>query len=123
MAQLQEGLGCLDEEDAKLWGVNPQQWFKAIRLRVEHNTKFLMSLPNSEVCGADLGPDAERLVHEIPDRHRVASRNSSKVRSTLRQFVRDWAREGEGERIASYGPLIDALRRHLPAVQGKPHPR
>lgn len=119
LTQLQKGLSKLDATDAKLWGVDPQEWFKQVRLRVEHNTKFLMMMPHSEVCGADLGPRGEQLVHEVPDKHRVASRNASKVSSTLRQFVRDWAREGEAERLASYGPLIDALGRHLPARKGK----
>merc|ERR1712151_331655 len=50
----------------------------------------------------------------IPAEHRVSSRNSSKVRSTLRQFVRDWADEGAAERDRAYTPLIDALQRHLP---------
>lgn len=36
------------------------------------------------------------------------------VRSTLRQFVRDWAKEGQAERAASYTPLISALLKHLP---------
>lgn len=36
------------------------------------------------------------------------------VRSTLRQFVRDWAKEGQPERQASYQPLISALLKHLP---------
>jgi len=36
------------------------------------------------------------------------------ARSTLRQFVRDWAKEGEGERSSSYAPLIDALKKHMP---------
>jgi len=39
----------------------------------------------------------------------------SKVRTTLRQFVRDWAKEGQAERDATYKPLIEAVQRHLPA--------
>ncbi len=41
--------------------------------------------------------------------------NAVQVRSTLRQFVRDWAKEGQAERAASYSPLISALLKHLPA--------
>ena len=40
--------------------------------------------------------------------------NAVQVRSTLRQFVRDWAKEGQAERAASYSPLISALLKHLP---------
>ncbi|KAF8607126.1 N2227-domain-containing protein [Ceratobasidium sp. AG-I] len=32
-----------------------------------------------------------------------------KVRSTLKQFVRDWGVEGKVERDACYGPMLDAL--------------
>jgi carnosine N-methyltransferase len=32
-----------------------------------------------------------------------------KARSTLRQFYRDWSLEGESERIACYGPIIEDL--------------
>jgi len=78
----------------------------------------LSLLPSPEVCGCDLGQDAYQYVRQIPDGHRVASRNSSKVRSTLRQFVRDWAAEGRSERVASYDPLIQALQKRMPADHG-----
>ncbi|CDJ48059.1 hypothetical protein, conserved [Eimeria brunetti] len=51
------------------------------------------------------------------------TRNLSKVRSTLRQFVRDWAEEGAEEREAAYGPLLRALEEHLPIIPGKDPPR
>jgi len=92
-------------------------------LRVDVNARFLKMLPTADVCGADLGRHGDRLVREVPDDHRVASRNAAKVRSTLRQFVRDWAKEGEAEREASYKPLISALLRHLPKQQGCKAPR
>ncbi|CEM10850.1 unnamed protein product [Vitrella brassicaformis CCMP3155] len=44
----------------------------------------------------------------------VMARNMTKVRSTLRQFVRDWSDEGKAERDAAYGPLLDALDEFLP---------
>eukprot|EP00922_Rhytidocystis_sp_ex-Travisia-forbesii_P052557 GHVS01077963.1.p1 GENE.GHVS01077963.1~~GHVS01077963.1.p1 ORF type:complete len:307 (+),score=40.28 GHVS01077963.1:125-922(+) len=42
------------------------------------------------------------------------AKNLSKVRSTLRQFVRDWSEAGAAEREAAYGPLLSALERYLP---------
>ncbi|TFL07343.1 N2227-domain-containing protein [Pterulicium gracile] len=36
-----------------------------------------------------------------------------KLRSTLKQLVRDWSTEGEDERKASYGPMKDALLAHF----------
>ncbi|PHJ15825.1 hypothetical protein CSUI_010363, partial [Cystoisospora suis] len=53
--------------------------------------------------------------------HEKLMRNMSKVRSTLRQFVRDWSEEGEEERQAAYGPLLQALEAKLP-IKDPAHP-
>lgn len=37
-----------------------------------------------------------------------------KVVGTLRQFVREWSKEGEAERNGSYQPILDALQAELP---------
>lgn len=125
IGSFEEGIEELEELDLALWRtaqggpkVDPKAWLLDISRRVEVNRRFLELLPSPEVCGIDLGPDGEKVVCEMPAGHTVASRNSSKVRSTLRQFVRDWGREGEAERAASYGPIIDALARHMPASRG-----
>jgi carnosine N-methyltransferase len=47
----------------------------------------------------------------------TAERNISKVRSTLKQFVREWSKEGQGERDSTFKVLIDAMKRHLPPTQ------
>ncbi|KAH7337433.1 N2227-domain-containing protein [Rhizoctonia solani] len=57
--------------------------------------------------------------HEHSHSHSGRSRQSKrspqmdfdmdKVRSTLKQFVRDWGVEGKVERDACYGPMLDAL--------------
>ncbi|KAI8365391.1 N2227-like protein-domain-containing protein [Radiomyces spectabilis] len=39
----------------------------------------------------------------------VSPMDMDKVRSTLKQFVRDWAKEGQGERDVTYGPVIEEL--------------
>ncbi|KAG8884284.1 hypothetical protein FRB98_002524 [Tulasnella sp. 332] len=39
-----------------------------------------------------------------------------KLRSTLKQFVRDWSAEGKEERDASYKPMLDALFDHFSDV-------
>ena len=39
-----------------------------------------------------------------------------KVRSTLKQLVRDWSEEGKGERETCYLPIIDALISHFPNI-------
>lgn len=50
----------------------------------------------------------------MPSDHQVQERNSIKVRTVLRQFVRDWADEGAPERDLQYGCLLDALGRYVP---------
>jgi len=112
--RFQESLRILDSNDMLLWQVDPSEWVEEVRWRVEANAALLCNFPVPDVCAADLGSNAFDLVKQVPPTHRVASRNSSKVRSTLRQFVRDWAAEGKAERMASYNPLIQALLRRMP---------
>ncbi|KAJ1547951.1 hypothetical protein HK405_004563 [Cladochytrium tenue] len=48
-----------------------------------------------------------------------------KVRSTLKQLVRDWGREGQAERDAAYAPVLDALERefaHVPLQESVTQP-
>lgn len=115
LKRLQESFATLDEHDKSIWNVNPAVFSKQIEDRLKVNMQFLAYLPSPDVCGCDLGDDPHRMVKMVPDAHRVASRNSSKVRSTLRQFVRDWAVEGKSERMACYSPLIEVLLKRMPA--------
>jgi len=41
--------------------------------------------------------------------------DSDKVKSTLKQIVRDWSKDGEPERKLSYQPIIDEITSRLPA--------
>jgi len=50
----------------------------------------------------------------------VTASEAEKVRSTLRQCVRDWAIQGKEERDACYSPMLEALEAwfsHVPADQ------
>lgn len=116
VARLHRAFSSLSPQDLALWPSSSSidAWHKEIISRIQVNSDFLKQLPVPDVCGAYLGPNGRRMVVEVPRGHRVASRNSSKVRSTLRQFVRDWAADGASERANSYAPLIEALERHLP---------
>lgn len=42
-------------------------------------------------------------------RRKISGHEIDKIQSTLKQFVRDWSCEGEPERSAVYGPLMDAV--------------
>jgi carnosine N-methyltransferase len=39
----------------------------------------------------------------------ITEGDMDKVRTTLRQFVRDWAPEGKRERDGAYTPILEAL--------------
>eukprot|EP01056_Protomagalhaensia_sp_Gyna25_P003318 Protomagalhaensia_sp_Gyna_25__3317@NODE_2_length_10425_cov_76_179954_g1_i0_p1_GENE_NODE_2_length_10425_cov_76_179954_g1_i0NODE_2_length_10425_cov_76_179954_g1_i0_p1_ORF_typecomplete_len662_score148_58N2227/PF07942_12/1_4e92_NODE_2_length_10425_cov_76_179954_g1_i058517836 len=49
----------------------------------------------------------------------VSSMNMYKVRSTLKQFAREWSAERAVEREAAFKPLLDALDRYLPLAEFK----
>lgn len=47
---------------------------------------------------------------------RVSDSDMDKLRSTLKQFVRDWSSEGKIERDACYVPILEALDAHFSGV-------
>ncbi|KAI0922653.1 hypothetical protein AcW1_002757 [Taiwanofungus camphoratus] len=49
-------------------------------------------------------------------RYRPTDFDMDKLRSTLKQFVRDWSEEGRDEREASYRPMKDALLAHFSEI-------
>lgn len=73
------------------------------------NAMFLSMLITSDEDGVRFS--------KIPASHTVQDRNSVKVRTVLRQFVRDWSLEGAKERQTQYGALLDALQRFIPVDQ------
>ena len=68
---------------------------------------------SSGLFGSDCGSD-----FDVP----TAPRNISKVRSTLKQFVREWSKEGEEERRSSFAPLLAALTKYLPITDESSRP-
>ncbi|KAI9499624.1 N2227-like protein-domain-containing protein [Zychaea mexicana] len=64
-------------------------------------------------AGMFMGIDPRALVAEgsqiQSDKPPVTPMDMDKVRSTLKQFVRDWAEEGKAERDATYGPILEEL--------------
>jgi len=104
----------LSTEDRELCLGDDKNWAEAVKVRIEANANFLKLLPSPEVCGSISSRSQALAALKVPSGHVVGSHNSSKVRSTLRQFVRDWSAEGQAERDLCYKPLIEALLRHLP---------
>lgn len=83
-----------------------------MRRCLEVNARFLAVLVETDEDACEFSA--------VPDTHEVEERNSVKVRTVLRQFVRDWAEEGAAERLTQYGCLLDALEKYLPKSGSKP---
>jgi len=66
---------------------------------------------HSHSHGSHLHPSAGS--ESTTRRHRPADFDMDKVRSTLKQLVRDWSEEGKEEREASYQPIQEALLEHF----------
>uniref|UniRef100_A0A915HT62 carnosine N-methyltransferase n=1 Tax=Romanomermis culicivorax TaxID=13658 RepID=A0A915HT62_ROMCU len=52
------------------------------------------------------------------DERSVSEFNMEKLRSTLKQFVRDWAEEGKEERESCYTPVLEDLKQLFPDPKG-----
>lgn len=39
-----------------------------------------------------------------------------KVKTTIKQFVRDWSKDGEQERLVCYAPIIEEVKRRFPTI-------
>lgn len=124
LMRVQNMVAGLDANDRALWNFDVASWTKLFQVRVQVNHQFLQQLPSYEICGAIHTEAQARAIYEMPFSHQVQGRNSSKVRSTLRQFVRDWAAEGKAERDSCYLPAMEALKRIMPpGGPGRKKPR
>merc|ERR1719369_531378 len=94
MARFQALCNSVAPEDFELWNMDLPKYMSSLKFGIEVNTRFLQALPVPDVCGASLTRQQAQAIFQMPPDHRVAGRNASKVRTTLRQFVRDWAVEG-----------------------------
>lgn len=105
---VEEAMQALDPLDRALLPPQTQgrELFDEMSRCVAANTKFLKMLVETD-------EDAMYYAN-IPSTHQVQERNAVKVRTVLRQFVRDWADEGIAERESQYGPLLSALERFVP---------
>ncbi|KAJ3057244.1 hypothetical protein HK097_010604 [Rhizophlyctis rosea] len=74
--------------------------------RINANAAFLEMLANENIT-PELLEEREKPVLES---------NADKVRSTLRQFVRDWSEEGKPERDATYTVILDELEARFQSV-------
>lgn len=79
------------------------------------NEAKLAILGNTQFLAAIVPPDPEADCQQA----RVPEHEMEKLRSTLRQFVRDWSVEGKAEREQTYGRIYDELQRLFPASESR----
>lgn len=65
-------------------------------------------------------PDSEIKPTDDPA---ILARNMTWVRTTLRQFVRDWSDDGALEREQTFKPLLESLKLHVPIRDSNNPPR
>lgn len=79
---------------------------------IQHNASVLQAIiADADMFGIDI-PDKEHM----PLR-RATDHDMDKLRSTIKQFVRDWSQEGEPERIATYRPIVEEIEAHYAKVE------
>ena len=104
---LEEVFKCMvDPHDLALMKAPGVKIVEEMRRRAKVNAEFLTMLVRSDESIPEFW--------ELPKDHQVQERNSVKVRTVLRQFVRDWADEGAEERRSQYGCLLEALQKYIP---------
>lgn len=85
--------------------------YSDIHQSVAVNQRFIREITNCQQ--AFMAPFVHYgALYDRPWRHK--EERQSKVRTTLRQCVRDWSAEGQKERAQCYGPLLEALAKRFP---------
>ncbi|KAG7445355.1 N2227-domain-containing protein [Guyanagaster necrorhizus] len=90
----------VDDEDSAVTSPEP------VGHSHSHDTEHVHSHSHSHSHGSHSG------FHSSPQSYKPSDFDMDKLRSTLKQFVRDWSEEGKEEREACYGPMKDALLNH-----------
>ncbi|KAK4514658.1 NADPH-dependent 1-acyl dihydroxyacetone phosphate reductase [Mucor velutinosus] len=79
--------------------------------RIEENMNLIRAIVKSASMFTEDADDepAEQNSKKQQQNPPVSPMDMDKVRSTLKQFVRDWSKEGEGERKVTYDPVVQEL--------------
>lgn len=129
IAEMESHVARLDRPTREL--LRSDEKFAALRRAVECNGRVLDAiLEPHHIFDDDDDPEQSMHARALLERHarddgagggRPARASGApepdmdKVKSTLKQLVRDWAEEGAPERAACYGPLLADVERLLPS--------
>lgn len=89
---------------------NMPQKFKYVNFCIAENQAFLNRIVEPEILKQMMGTDHLR----YPFTNRVKAIDLDKVKSTLRQCIRDWSEVGRSEREMCYKPILDTLAKTYP---------
>jgi carnosine N-methyltransferase len=97
-----------------------------LSLVVQDSRNFLSVNDESDNAGVNRSRGSSKIFEENPasntksnrSKASAANHNVDKVRSTLKQFVRDWSTLGAEERRAAYTPIIQCLLAHYAQFTG-----
>ncbi|XP_007665218.1 carnosine N-methyltransferase isoform X2 [Ornithorhynchus anatinus] len=90
-----------------------------IRKCVDHNQGILQTIVNDCIHmfeNKEYGEDGNGMI--MP----ASTFDMDKLKSTLKQFVRDWSDSGKAEREACYQPIIKEILRNFPKERWQPLP-
>lgn len=94
---------------------NMPQKFKYIKFCLQENQKFMNQIIEPPILSAMMGED--HLRH--PMRGPCKPMDLDKVKSTLRQCLRDWSEVGKSERDMCYQPILQSLENFFPDVDNR----
>merc|ERR1719326_472126 len=86
------------------------QKFKYVHFCLGENQGFLNRIVDPDILGSMMGTDHLK----FPYMGAPKPMDMDKVKSTLRQCIRDWSEVGEPERNMCYAPILKALKEFFP---------
>lgn len=98
------------KQDAQSLATTEQSSIKQEKEKTSHDSTSAQAVSDGSKSSAGSSGTTRR------ERKRVTDHEVDKVRSTIKQFVRDWSEEGVREREAAYGPILDALEMHFSTI-------
>lgn len=88
-----------------------EEKMQTVRNAVVQNQMFLRHILDQKHVFESGSMDYQAIAEKLT---RIKEDKMSKVRSTIRQCVRDWAKEGAEERDQCYRPIMDELAKRYP---------
>ncbi|XP_028852083.1 carnosine N-methyltransferase isoform X2 [Denticeps clupeoides] len=87
-----------------------------VRRCVDHNQDVLQAIINNCIHmfeNMEYGEDVQNVRKVSP----ASTFDMDKLKSTIKQFVRDWSEDGKAERESCYKPIIEEIQRLFPQDQ------